>query len=90
MPKCKIIFPHTASLNVKIEGFDVYLELSDSNVLTRVNRKPSNLPFKDDSLEAAAGSVKLTVNGEEMSVIVPPVGMSGGLFGDGNLFEMKF
>lgn len=71
-------FPHTASLNVKIEGFNVYLELSDFGALTRVNRKSPNLPFNDDSLEAEAGSVKLTVNGEEMSVTIPLMGMSGG------------
>lgn len=74
----QIGFPHMASVNVKIEGFDVHLELSDFGNLTRVNRKSPNLPFNDDSLEAQANSVKLTVNGEELSVIVPPMGMSGG------------
>jgi hypothetical protein len=71
-------FPHSASVKLKIEGFDVHLELSDFGGLTRVNRKSPDLPFIDDSLEAPADSVKLTVNGEEMSIIIPPVGMSGG------------
>lgn len=71
-------FPHSASVNVKIDGFDVLLELSDFDALKRVNRKSPNLPFNDDSLEAKANSVKLAVNGREMSIIVPPMGMSGG------------
>lgn len=74
----EIGFPHMASVNVKIEGFDVHLELSDFGALTRVNRKSPNLPFNDDSLEAKANSAKLIVNGEELSLIIPPMGMSGG------------
>ena len=68
----------SATATIKIEGYEVVLELSELGELTRVNRQSPNLPFHDDSLESAAGSVKLTVNGEEMSIIVPPVGMSGG------------
>jgi hypothetical protein len=71
-------FPHTARVSVKIEGFEVVIELSDFGELNRVNRQSPNLPFHDDSLEAAAGSVKLTVNDEEMAVVIPPQGMSGG------------
>lgn len=67
-----------AKASVKVEGFEIVLELSNLGELTRVNRKSPNLPFHDDSLEAVAGNVKLTVNGAELSVIVPPVGLSGG------------
>ena len=52
--------------------------MSGFGELHRVNRKSPALPFHDDSLEAAASNVKLSVNGEELSVIIPPVGMSGG------------
>lgn len=71
-------FPNSAKVSVKIEGYEIVLELSEFDELTRVNRKSPNLPFNDDSLEAKANSVKLTVNGDELSIIVPPVGMSGG------------
>lgn len=70
--------PYSASANIKIEGYEIVLELSDLGELLRVSRQSPNLPFHDDSLESVAGNVKLTVNGEEMFIIIPPVGMSGG------------
>ncbi len=70
--------PHSATATIKIEGCEIVLELSELGELTRVNRQSPNLPFHEDALESAAGLVSLTVNGEKMSVIVPPVGMSGG------------
>lgn len=71
-------FPKLAKTVIKMEGYEIVLELSDLGKQNRVNRQSPNLPFHDDSIEAAAGKVKLTVNGEEIKVIVPPVGMSGG------------
>lgn len=71
-------FPKTAKVTVKIEGYEIILELSDFDEIHRVNRPPVNLPFSDDSLEAKAGSIKLTVNNQELKVIVPPAGLSGG------------
>ena len=68
----------SATATVKIEGYEIVLELSDLGELNLVNRQSPNLPFHENALESAAGKVKLTVNGEEMSVIIPPVGMSGG------------
>ncbi len=67
-----------AKVTAKIEGYEIVLELSELGELTRVNRQSPNLPFHEDSLEAQANKVKLTVNGEEMKVIIPPIGMSGG------------
>lgn len=63
---------------VNVAGFEVVLRFEELGELVRVDRQSPNLPFHDASLEAAAGSVQLTVNGEEMSIIVPPAGMSGG------------
>ncbi|MEZ5344315.1 MAG: hypothetical protein R2681_02060 [Pyrinomonadaceae bacterium] len=74
----EVDFPRSAGVNVKVEGFDVSLRLSDFGELTRVNRKSPNLPFNDDSIEAEARSVELVVNGDKSSIIIPPVGMSGG------------
>ena len=67
-----------AEVTLKIEGFNVNLKLSNLGELTRVNRKSPNLPFNDDSLEAEARTVELTINGIVTPVIVPPMGMSGG------------
>jgi hypothetical protein len=63
---------------IKIEGYEIVLELSDLGETLRVNRKSPNLPFHDDSLEAKAWKTKLTVNGEESAVIIPETGLSGG------------
>lgn len=74
----EIDFPRAAKAIVKVRDFDVRLELSDFGELVRVNRQSPNLPFSDDSLEAAARSIELIVNGEKMNIIVPPAGLSGG------------
>ncbi len=71
-------FPNSTQARIQVGGFDVQMTLSDFGDLNRVNRKSPALPFHDDSLEAAASKVELMVNGEELRVIVPPVGMSGG------------
>ncbi|MGJ8744599.1 hypothetical protein [Polaribacter sp.] len=70
--------PNFAEVTVEIKGFNVHLKLSDFGELTRVNRQSPNLPFHDDSLEAEAKTVALTINGVSTPVIVPPMGMSGG------------
>lgn len=67
-----------ARVRVKVEGYEVVSELSELGELNVADRAPGNLPFRDHSLEAAAGKAKLTVNGEEVSIIIPPMGMSGG------------
>lgn len=71
-------YPHSVKVTIKIEGYDIVSELLNLGETVRVSRQSPNLPFHDDSLEANAGSVRLTVNGKEVSVVVPPVGMSGG------------
>jgi hypothetical protein len=68
----------SATATVKIEGYEIVLQLSDLGETVRVSRQSPNLPFHDDSLEAKAWKTKLVVNSEELSVIVPEVGMSGG------------
>lgn len=71
-------YPQSAKVSVSIEGYEIVLELRDLENVNRVNRQSPNLPFHDDSLEARAGQVSLTVNGETLNLIIPPVGMSGG------------
>jgi hypothetical protein len=74
----EIDYPNLAKVTVKIEGYEIVSELSDLGEMIRVSRQSPNLPFHDDSIEAKAWKTKLTVNGEEVSIIVPPTGMSGG------------
>lgn len=67
-----------AEVTIKIEGFVVNLKLSNLGELKRENRQSPALPFHDHSLEAAASTVELIINGVATPVIVPPMGMSGG------------
>jgi hypothetical protein len=76
--KVETDYPNFAKVTVKIDGYEIVSELSNLGEQVRVSRQSPNLPFHDDSIEANAGSVKLTVNGEEVSLVIPPVGMSGG------------
>jgi hypothetical protein len=44
-----------------------------------VQRAPSGMaPFHQQGLEAVAGRARLWVDGSEVSIIVPPAGISGG------------
>lgn len=52
-------FPGSAKVEVRIDGYNVVLELLDLGELQRVNRQSPNLPFHEDALESAAGKVKL-------------------------------
>jgi hypothetical protein len=71
-------YPRTAKVTVKIDGCEIISELSDLGETIRVSRQSPNLPFYESSLEAKAWRTKLTVDGEELSVVIPPFGMSGG------------
>lgn len=70
--------PQVASVKISVAGHEVELQLSELGDLHRVNRQSPNLPFHDDSLEAAAASVSLKVDGEPLNILIPPMGMSGG------------
>jgi hypothetical protein len=74
----EIDYPRLAKVTVKIEGYEIVSELSDLGEMFRVSRQSPNLLFHDDSLEAKAWKTKLTVNSEQISVVVPQFGMSGG------------
>jgi len=54
------------------------MELSNLGKLKRKDIQSPNLPFHNYSLEAAASTVELTINGIAAPVIIPPMGMSGG------------
>lgn len=69
----------TATARVETAGhvFVATLEnLGDTGVIQRVPAAAS--PFTQQGLESAASSATLTVNGQNIPVIIPPMGISGG------------
>jgi hypothetical protein len=66
------------SAKVTIPGFVIESTLSGLGATNEANRPPGNLPFSERSLEAVAQQAKLVVNGQEISMIIPPAGLSGG------------
>ena len=64
---------------VKVGDFFFEVELTGLGGLERINRAPDGMtPFTQDVLEAVAGTATLKVNGVPVSILVPPVGISGG------------
>jgi len=70
--------PRLARVKVTVAGYVIESELRDFGDLQAADRTPGNLPFHDRSLEARAAQATLSVNGQNIPIIVPPVGMSGG------------
>lgn len=70
--------PFLARLTVKVAGHNVELELRDMGPLVSADRPPQQLPFHDRSLEAAASSATVTLDGKPLHILVPPFGMGGG------------
>ncbi len=70
--------PEQVSVKITVAGFVIESTLSELGALEVADRAPGNLPFHDHSIEAKANQVLLTVNGQALSLIVPPFGMSGG------------
>ena len=64
---------------VKVGDFLFEVEMTGLGGLERINRAPGGMtPFTQDVLEAVAGTATLKVNGVPVSILVPPVGISGG------------
>lgn len=71
--------PGEASATVTVGGFVFKTSLKGLRPTELINRPPGTMsPFWQQGTEAAATSASLTVNGREVSVIVPPAGISGG------------
>jgi len=55
------------------------VELSDFSAPYLINREPAAMPpFYQQGVEIHAQKASLKVNGESISIIIPPVGISGG------------
>lgn len=69
----------TATARVEIPGFVFETRLSGLTPPELISRAPlPTAPFHQLGLEAQAATAALTVNGAEIALIVPPVGLTGG------------
>jgi hypothetical protein len=72
-------YPHSVSSIVKIGDILFETALSGLGSLELINRPPAAMPpFAQQGLESAAQNVSLKVNGKDIRIIIPPVGISGG------------
>lgn len=68
-----------ASAYVAVPGFVFESTLSALGETAIINREPlPTAPFRQQGLEATAASASLKVNGTDVPLIIPPVGMTGG------------
>lgn len=67
------------SAKVLVGGITFEVGLSGLAASELINRAPAAMPpFFQQGLEQAAAKAELLVNGEKVSLIIPPVGISGG------------
>ncbi|WP_309708310.1 hypothetical protein [Armatimonas sp.] len=71
--------PGSVGCRVTIAGFEIETRLSELGVLELVERPfGAPLPFVQQGVEAAAGQMFMTINGESIAIYPVPVGLSGG------------
>jgi len=69
----------SATAKLEVAGFVFEVEMHDFSDPYLINRPPATMPpFHQQGVEIHAKSVSLKVNGEPVSIIVPPVGITGG------------
>lgn len=62
-----------------VGNYTFEVDMSDFSEPYLINRQPAAMPpFYQQGVEVHAKKVSLKVNGKEISIIVPPVGISGG------------
>ncbi|MGL4398644.1 MAG: hypothetical protein ACRCXD_02140 [Luteolibacter sp.] len=68
-----------ATARVEIPGFLFESHLSDFSEAGLIHRAPiASAPFYQQGLEAPAAQARLKVNGSEVSVVIPAIGITGG------------
>lgn len=71
--------PGTVSSLVKVGALMFEVQLSGLGALEDILRAPTTMPpFQQQVLEASAGKATLKVGGKDVSIILPPTGISGG------------
>lgn len=68
-----------AAARVEVAGHVFESELSEIGPAELIQRAPiPSAPFTQQGLEAVAGKARLKVDGQEIDLIIPPVGITGG------------
>ena len=68
-----------AVAKLMVAGYTFEVEMSDFSDPYLIDRKPAAMPpFYQQGVEIHAKKVSLKVNGEAVSIIIPPVGITGG------------
>ncbi len=71
--------PGSVGCKIKVGNLLFEATFSELGPLELISRAPSAMPpFHQQGLEAKAGKVSLKVNGKDIPLIVPPVGITGG------------
>jgi len=71
--------PGSVTAIVTIGDLVIKTTLSQLGALELINRAPAAMPpFAQQGLEAVAGKAALNVNGKDIAITVPPIGISGG------------
>jgi len=71
--------PGSASARVEVAGLVFEMTLSGLGSMETINRPPAAMPpFAQMGIEAVATKAELKVNGQPVTVIIPPIGISGG------------
>lgn len=71
--------PGSVASIVRAAGHTFEVRMEGLGDLELVQRSPGGMtPFYQQGLEAAASKVTLTVDGAPVSIVVPPIGISGG------------
>lgn len=68
-----------AVAKLAVAGYTFEVEMSDFSDPYLIDRKPAAMPpFYQQGVEIHAKKVSLKVNGEVVSIVIPPVGITGG------------
>jgi hypothetical protein len=68
-----------AVARLEVAGYVFEVAMSDFSEPYLIDRKPSAMPpFYQQGVEIHARKVSLKVNGEDINIIIPPVGITGG------------
>ena len=70
-----------ATATVVVDGVTVKVILSELSPPYKVDRQAgdgNDLPFFQQGIERSAGAAQIWVDGQEHSLLVPPIGMTGG------------
>lgn len=68
----------SGAARIEVGEYVIEMLLSDTSAPYIVDRPIGALPFVQQGIERSAGAVSLTINGREVPLTVPQIGISGG------------